>query len=154
MRRLPFLAFLLCLFAQLKAQEDTLTLEQCCDLALRQNKRTTIASLQTLGAGYQAKSLRANFFPSFTLGGTALYSNANGSLSIAGGNLPLFLADGTQGGGFAYFPGTDLDFKVDGVFLAGVRLEQPLYTGGKIRAAYEMSRLGIEPASLNQTLRA
>ncbi|MCD8304466.1 MAG: TolC family protein [Prevotellaceae bacterium] len=154
MRRLTLIASLLCLSAIIRAQGDTLSLNECCDLALRQNKQMAIASLETLGAGYQAKSLRANFFPSFTANGTALYSNANGSLSIAGGNLPLFLADGSMGGGFAYFPGADIDYKVDGVFLAGVRLEQPLYTGGKIRAAYEMSKLGVEASRLNQRLKA
>ncbi|MCD8266367.1 MAG: TolC family protein, partial [Prevotellaceae bacterium] len=62
MRRLTLIASLLCLAALSRAQGDTLTLNECCDLALRQNKQMAIAALQTQGASYQSKSLRANFF--------------------------------------------------------------------------------------------
>ena len=38
--------------------------------------------------------------------------------------------------------------------MGGMQLEQPLYMGGKIRAAYKMSLLGKEMAQMNETLTA
>ncbi len=138
----------------LAGDDEVLSLEECIDMALRQNKQVAMAAMQTQGAQYQSKSLKANFFPSLTAEGTALYSNANGSLAIAGGNLPTFLASGVADGGFAYFPGTDLDFKVGAMYMAGLQLQQPIYMGGKIRAAYAMSTLGVQMARLNERLTA
>ena len=36
--------------------------------------------------------------------------------------------------------------------MGGIRVEQPLYMGGKIRAAYRMSVLGKEMAEMNEAL--
>lgn len=107
-----------------------------------------------------SQELQRNFFPNFTVSGTGLYSNADGSYGIAGGNLPVFLPDGTgqfnpgQPAGFAYFPGINLDYKIGWVYMGGVQMEQPLYMGGKIRAAYKMSLLGKEMAQMNENLTA
>lgn len=38
--------------------------------------------------------------------------------------------------------------------MGGIQVEQPLYMGGKIRAAYKMSLLGKEMAQLSETLTA
>ena len=38
--------------------------------------------------------------------------------------------------------------------MGGVQMEQPLYMGGKIRAAYKMSLLGKEMAQMNENLTA
>ncbi|MCD8266981.1 MAG: TolC family protein, partial [Prevotellaceae bacterium] len=149
-----FLSVLCRPVAALAAAGEELSLQECIDMALRQNRQVQVAAMQTQGARYQSKSLRANFFPSFSAEGTALYNNANGSLAIAGGNLPTFLASGVADGGFAYFPGTDIDFKVGAVYMAGLQLRQPIYTGGKIRAAYAMSALGVQTARLNERLTA
>lgn len=54
--------------------------------------------------------------------------------------------------GFAYFPRLNLDYKVGTVYSGGIQMEQPLYMGGKIRAAYKMSLLGKEMAHLNEAL--
>ena len=40
------------------------------------------------------------------------------------------------------------------VYMGGIQVEQPLYMGGKIRAAYKMSLLGKEMAQLSETLTA
>ena len=150
------LAFILCAFS-LQAQE-TLTLEQCRRLALENNKRMAAASRQTESARYTQKSYRANFFPNFSANGTGLYSTADGSFNIPGGNLPTFLPDASgvpqMNGGFAYFPGIDLNYKVRTVWMGGVQVEQPLFMGGKILAAYRLATLGREMAQLNETLTA
>ena len=131
----------------LSAQEK-LSLKQCREMALKYNKEMAAADKQTEAARLLSLSYKANFFPNFTASGTGLYSTADGSLGIRGGNLLVFLPDPVTGelatSGYAYFPGLNLDYKV----------EQPLYMGGKIRAAYKMSLLGKEMAHLNEELTA
>lgn len=140
--------------------QETLSLKECREMALKYNKEMAASVKQTESARYTAKSYKGNFFPNFTVSGTGLYSNADGSYGIAGGNLPVFLPDGTgqfnpgQPAGFAYFPGINLDYKIGWVYMGGVQMEQPLYMGGKIRAAYKMSLLGKEMAQMNENLTA
>ena len=136
--------------------QETLSLKECREMALKYNKEIAASVKQTESARYTAQSYKGNFFPNFTASGTGLYSNADGSYGIAGGNLPTFLPDATgqpvPNGGFAYFPGINLDYKIGWVYMGGVQMEQPLYMGGKIRAAYQMSLLGKEMAQMNETL--
>lgn len=144
------------LFSFSAHSQETLSLKECREMALKYNKEIAASVKQTESARYTAKSYKGNFFPNFTASGTGLYSNADGSYGIAGGNLPTFLPDATgqpvPNGGFAYFPGINLDYKIGWVYMGGVQMEQPLYMGGKIRAAYQMSLLGKEMAQMNETL--
>ena len=138
--------------------QEKLSLKQCREMALKYNKEMAAADKQTEAARLLSLSYKANFFPNFTASGTGLYSTADGSLGIRGGNLPVFLPDPVTGelatSGYAYFPGLNLDYKVGTVYTGGVQVEQPLYMGGKIRAAYKMSLLGKEMAHLNEELTA
>lgn len=139
----------------LSAQEK-LNLKQCREMALKYNKEMSAANRQTEAARLMSLSYKANFFPNFTATGTGIYSTADGSLGVPGGNLPVFTPNPSTGemvsSGFAYFPGLNLDYKIGTVYSGGVQVEQPLYMGGKIRAAYKMSLLGKEMAHLNETL--
>lgn len=157
MKKISILIYSLLCSCPLFAQE-TLNLKECREMALKYNKKIAASIKQTESARYMAKSYKGNFFPNFTASGTGLYSNADGSYGIAGGNLPTFLPDATgqpvPNGGFAYFPGINLDYKIGWVYMGGVQMEQPLYMGGKIRAAYQMSLLGKEMAQMNETLTA
>ena len=138
--------------------QETLSLKECREMALKYNKEMAASVKQTESARYTAKSYKGNFFPNFTVSGTGLYSNADGSYGIAGGNLPVFLPDGTgqfnpgQPAGFAYFPGINLDYKIGWVYMGGVQMEQPLYMGGKVRTGYRMARIGSEMAEQNRRL--
>lgn len=106
---IPFCFLLWHLVAPAQAQE-TLSLKECREMALKYNKEMAASVKQTESAHYTAKSYKGNFFPNLTASGTGLYSNADGSYGIAGGNLPVFLPDATgqfnpgQPSGFAYFP--------------------------------------------------
>lgn len=157
MKNISIFLLSLCCSLPLFAQE-VLSLEQCREMALKYNKEMAASVKQTESARYMAKSYKGNFFPNFTASGTGLYSTADGSYGIAGGNLPIFLPDATgqfsPNGGFAYFPGIDLNYKIGAVYMGGVQVEQPLYMGGKITAAYKMSVLGKEMAQMNETLAA
>ena len=138
--------------------QELLTLDQCRQLALDSNKRMIAASKQTQAAHYTVKSYKGNFFPNFIASGTGLYSTADGTFNIPGGNLPTFLPDAngqpTPNGGFAYFPGIDLNYKVRTVWMGGIQVEQPIFMGGKILAAYRMATLGKQMAQLNENLTA
>lgn len=140
------------------AAQETLSLEQCREMALTYNKEMAASVKQTESTMYTAKSYKGNFFPNLTANASGIYSTADGGYSFQGGQLPVFAvgADGIpqQMPAFAYFPGLDLDYKVGPMFLGGVKLEQPLYMGGKIQAAYKMSVLGNEMAQMNETLTA
>ena len=118
--------------------QEKLSLKQCREMALKYNKEMAAADKQTEAARLLSLSYKANFFPNFTASGTGLYSTADGSLGIRGGNLPVFLPDPVTGelatSGYAYFPGLNLDYKVGTVYTGGVQVEQPLYMGGKIHA--------------------
>ena len=138
--------------------QELFTLDQCRQLALDNNKRMVAASKQTQAAHYTVKSYKGNFFPNFIASGTGLYSTADGTFNIPGGNLPTFLPDAngqpTPNGGFAYFPGIDLNYKVRTVWMGGIQVEQPIFMGGKILAAYRMATLGKQMAQLNENLTA
>ena len=82
------------LFSTGISAQETLTLEQCREMALKYNKEMAASAKQTESARYTAKSYKGNFLPNFTLSGTGIYSTADGSLGIAGGNLPTFLRIG------------------------------------------------------------
>ncbi len=138
------------------ATAQTMSLSQCREAALKNNKEMAAAIKQTEGARYTMKSYLGNFFPNFTATGIGLYSNAEGKYSSGSGNLPTFQADATgqfaQNGGFAFFPGLDLNLKIGTVYVGGVQVEQPIFMGGKIIAAYKMAKLGKEMSQLNETL--
>ena len=138
--------------------QEILTLDQCRQLALEHNKQMAAATKQTQAASYLQKSYKGNFFPNFTASGTGLYSSAHGTFGIPGGNLPTFVMDANgqpaPDGGFAYFPGIDLNYKVRTVWMGGIQVEQPIFMGGKILAAYRMATLGKQMAQLNETLTA
>lgn len=136
--------------------QEQLTLEQCREMALKYNKELAASEQQARYARYTKLSTRALFLPNFSLTGTGLYSNIDGSFGLAGGNLPTFLPDASgqplPNGGFAYFPGVEMNYKVGLVYMGGLTVEQPIYMGGKIRAAYQMARHGQLMAEANRTL--
>lgn len=140
------------------AAQDTLTLQQCRDMALQYNKEVAASNRQTAYARYMVRSTKGNFLPEITASGTAMYSTASGTLGIPEMQLPVLAvgSDGTpaQTGSFAYFPGTGVDYKLGMIYTAGIALQQPLYMGGKVRAAHRMAVLGRDMATQNERLTA
>ena len=63
--------------------QETLSLKECREMALKYNKEMAASVKQTESARYTAKSYKGNFFPNFTVSGTGLYSNADGSYGIS-----------------------------------------------------------------------
>ena len=157
MKKILTFISLFCSVLTLGAQEP-LTLEQCREMALENNKLMAAATKQTQAAHYTLMSYKGNFFPNFVASGTGLYSSAKGTFGIPGGNLPTLVPDATgkfvPNGGFAYLPDIKLNYKVRTVWMGGIQIEQPIFMGGKILAAYKMASLGKQMAQLNEHLTA
>lgn len=146
--------------------QQTLTLEQCKEMALKANAEIAAATKQTESAEYTAKSYRSNYYPNIYAQAYGLYSTAEGSkeFEISGGALPVYpdasfmqnpaVLQTTAPQGFAYFPGGGfaLDYEIGTVIRGGISLEQPIYQGGKIKASTEMAELGVSMSQKNEVL--
>ncbi len=163
-------------FVPFLLQGQEMTLEQCRKLALENNKAISIASRNKEKAEYTVKAYRANFFPRISASGNYLYSDTKMNSSLTGGYLPTFVPDPSTGqlvpniivgpdgnpvtgpdgnpvfNQYAYFPDIDILMNLKNTWMAGLRAEQPIYTGGKITSAYRMAQISNKIAGLNEQL--
>lgn len=161
---IPLIAFVFGGFlAGVTAQ--TLTLEECIDKALEYNKSLSSAKLKLEQTSFDMKSYKANFYPQFNLMALDFYSTAKGNFTIEGGHLPIynyvessgkFVPDVTTNEDGSYtlnqyadFPSQTMKWKLKNMFVGSVSVMEPLYSGGKISTAYEMSKLGVYMATEN-----
>ena len=144
---------------------QTLTLEECIDKALEYNKSLSSAKLKLEQTSFDMKSYKANFYPQFNLMALDFYSTAKGNFTIEGGHLPIynyvessgkFVPDVTTNEDGSYtlnqyadFPSQTMKWKLKNMFVGSVSVMEPLYSGGKISTAYEMSKLGVYMATEN-----
>lgn len=168
MNRRLFFSILMLGGISIGAMAQTLTLQECVDKALVHNKSISSAKLRWEQTRFDMKSYKANFFPQVQLMATDFYSTAQGNIMLDGGHLPIYRfseqaqafvpnvtknADGSYTlNEYADFPSQKIDWKIKNVLMAGVSLMEPLYAGGKISAAYEMSKLGMSLANENVRL--
>lgn len=135
-----------------------LSLQACRQMALQHNIENNIAKEQIALAGYKVAAYRANYLPKISASGLYLYSDATLAKTLEGGMLPTFVPDGKGGvlanGGFAFMPDIPLELKLSGTYNGSVKIEQPIYTGGKVTAAYKMAQTGQEMAQVNEALTA
>lgn len=134
------------------ADVTPLSIEQCVSLACQNNQRVVAADHQINAAILNQRSAKALFFPSFSIDGNAFYSTGSLGLSTAPQLLPVIGADGNPTGQGAYFPNLDLNVDFDWIYGAALKLEQPIFMGGKIKSGYEMSKLGVEMARQSKRL--
>ncbi len=144
---------------------STLSLQKAQELALNYNKSIAHSKLQFEQAGYDLSMYKSHNFPRLNLIATDFYSTASSNLSIKGGNLPIFSyneaagsyvpnvimnADGSHTlSQYAYFPDINMKLKLKNIFIGGLQVTQPIYTGGKISAAISMAEIGQQMASVN-----
>ena len=143
-------------FAQQESHPTILSLQACREMALENNIESNIAKEQITAANYRVAAYKTNYLPKLSAAGTFLYSDAKFGRTIEGGNLPTFMPDGQGGaipnGGFAFMPDIPLELKVKSAYNGSLRVEQPIFTGGKITAAYKMAKTGLEMAQMNEKL--
>ena len=150
-------------FSELTAQ--TLTLDECVNRALEYNKSLSSAKLKLDQTRFDMKSYKANFYPQFNLMALDFYTTAKGDFTIEGGHLPIYNyveeagtfvpnvtknADGSYTlNQYADFPSQTMKWKLKNMFVGSISVMEPLYAGGKISTAYEMSKLGVNMATEN-----
>ena len=145
--------------------QQVLTLERSREMALKNNKQMAIAVEGTEMAGYNVKAYKSNFLPKISATGNYLLTTASLEKSVPGFHLPTYIPDASGElvpnilttvdvmpifKEYAFFPGMDLSLKPNGTYIAGLRVEMPIYMGGKISSAYNMSKIGTEMAQLNE----
>ena len=162
---------LLMTFVPLHAQQR-LDLKQCREMALEHSKQLAIAEKQKEKAVWTKKEYGANYLPKLSASGFYLYRQKKQEYKLSGGYLPTYVPDtdgklqpnvivgadgkpvmGTDGKPifheYAFLPDIPLTLSLRGVYLASVQLQQPLFMGGKIRAAHQTAKLGEELAEEN-----
>lgn len=122
----------------MNAQVDTLSLQECREMAVENNLMLKSSSEKMAQSEYVFKMYRSNYFPKISATAGYLYSTANLEYSLQSNYLPNMLPD----------PLLWLD--VQSVFNVGVQLVQPIFLGGKIYNATKLAKLGIDVALLEQ----
>lgn len=151
------------------AAQQAISLDSCITLALQTNKDIKAARHQVYKYEYEKKALRGNFFPDINVRATDLYSTLDYHLLLdiatplgqtiaqrLHDRLPSLISQNLQqkiAGGLTnrlQFLNPSTNFQIGNVLTAGVTLTQPLYTGGKITAGYQMGKLGSRMAALDE----
>lgn len=166
-KNLYLLSLLLTLTGGIHAQQEVLTLQDCRDKAIANNKELQIATQQERVAYYEKKEAFLMYFPKASLNGAySHYSRDLHLISSAALNaIPtsITVPDLTQYGLTQFIPaGTEIPFTagqtikeelskastidLSNVWVGGVSLVQPLFAGGKIVAANEIRSYALELA--------
>lgn len=150
-----------------------LNLQMCREMALQNSKEIDIAGKQQQKAAFDVLAYRAEYLPKLSVVGLGFYNQKKYNYKLKGGYLPTYKpgADGqlepnivvnpenhqpvigTDGkpvfNEYAFLPDIKLQLGLRGVYSAGVQLLQPVYLGGKVRAAYRIAKAGEEIAGEN-----
>jgi len=168
--RYIILAFSLMSHMQGTAQEQ-MTLQQAREMALRKSEILKMADKQMEKAEAEKAAARTLRLPLFSATGTGIYQDKDFEMELTlptqkpnpetGGLEPNIMINPVTGepvtgpdgnpvfNMYAWMP---LNISLSGAYLAGIALEQPLYTGGKISAGNKMADIGIQMAGENKTL--
>ncbi len=151
--------------------QERLSLDDCRQMALEHSERITIARLQLEKARVEEAAMRTNYFPSLSASAAGLYLHNSIDMEFT---LPTLVPDPATGelvpnvmthpisgdvitgpdghpvfNMYAWLP---LEVSLQGAYLAGLSIEQPLYTGGKIAAGHAMTRIAADMAGDNLML--
>lgn len=110
--------------------QKVLTLNECRDMALKNNKQALLSGYAIEKAGLSMKAMRSNYLPKFSASGGYLYADKDFSMNL--------------------IPSVSASLNLNNTYFAGLQLEQPVYMGGKIIAANKMSRIGFEITGLDK----
>ncbi|MDY0280789.1 MAG: TolC family protein [Salinivirgaceae bacterium] len=164
---ISLLILILMLSFHLNGQE-VISLQRAREMALEQNQNLKIADKNLQKAEAETKAMRTLYLPSLSGSATVAYLSNEFKEDIY---MPTFVPDPTTGqlvpnvmidpsngypvmgpdgnpvfNMYAYLP---LELSLKGAYMAGVNIEQPLFTGGKIIAANKMANIGCEMATQN-----
>lgn len=144
MKRSIVLLVVLFLTHYLEAQQ-VLTLEECRNLAIQNNKELQISAEKMKAAGEERKAAITKYFPQLSAMGTYMRNEKNlnlvdfGQLGPAGELVPSGIKD-------------FLELDIQNVWIGNVSLVQPVFMGGKIIAYNQITQYAKELAkTMNDT---
>ena len=131
---------LLALFSTTYMQgQRTLTLEECRDLSIKNNKELQISGEKVRVAGYEKQAAATKYFPQISAMGTYMRNQKD-----------INLLDGTTVAGLNQMLPMDVSgffhLDIQNVWLGSVSLVQPVFMGGKIIAYNQITRYAKELA--------
>lgn len=138
MRKSVLCGVLLLLFGKMVSAQQTLSLQECRDLAVKNNKELRIAEEKIRMADYEKKAALTKYFPQISANGAYMWNQKNLNL-LDMGQLSSSLASSL--GGLAQLPvvqqtvGAINDLQhldIQNVWVGNVALVQPVFMGGKI----------------------
>jgi len=137
------------------AEAQTLSLDSCKQLAIKNNKKIVEAKFEVEASGEVRKNAYTNYFPKVSANAMAARSTdylIKGN--IPGMNLPVYdgnpgnLASATQ---YAYFPGMPIN-ALDYLNMASLSVAMPIYAGGQIRNGNKLAALGEDVSRKQQKM--
>ena len=141
--------FLALLPAAARAQGQTLTLDECKAMALKNNAQIQESRLNIEAAEETSRAARTKQFPQVSASMTSLLAwDPLAKIETAGGNLPVFdgnLANLHSATQFAYFPGGTMEL-ADRASVETLTAVQPVFTGGRIANGNRLARVGVQAA--------
>lgn len=160
-----------CLCAVAATQAQTVSIDSCRSMALRNNKTIRMAEEAIRGAGYDRKTAFAAYLPGIDFSATYLYNQHKINLLGEDAKLPTMTFDpttmsykynvvtGADGAPVlnpstgdpipsqvAVIPKEAMSYDIHNVFAGAFTLTQPVFMGGQIRAMNEITRYAEELA--------
>lgn len=138
MRKCVLCGVLLLLFGKMVSAQQALSLQECRDLAVKNNKELRIAEEKIRMADYEKKAALTKYFPQISANGAYMWNQKDLNL-LDMGQLSSSLASSL--GGLAQLPvvqqtvGAINDLQhldIQNVWVGNVALVQPVFMGGKI----------------------
>lgn len=138
MRKCVLCGVLLLLFGKMVSAQQILSLQECRDLAVKNNKELRIAEEKIRMADYEKKAALTKYFPQISANGAYMWNQKDLNL-LDMGQLSSSLASSL--GGLAQLPvvqqtvGAINDLQhldIQNVWVGNVALVQPVFMGGKI----------------------
>lgn len=170
MYKLIISLLLICFAFGLKAQQK-MSLEECRQLAYIHSEQLKIADLQIEKAKAEKAAIKTQYLPSLSGSVMGVYLNKTiqqelylptVTPNLTTGELtpnimtnpitgePIIGADGNPV--FNLYAWLPLEISMKGAYMAGVSLEQAIYTGGKINTGNKMAAIGLDMADENKVL--
>lgn len=138
-----------------KAEAQTLSLDSCKRLAIKNNKKIIEAGYEVQSSQEVRKNVYTNYFPKVSANIMAMRSSdylIKGNIPEM--NLPVYdgnpenLASATQ---YAYFPGMPIN-ALDYLNMSSLSVAMPIYAGGQIRNGNKLAALGEEVSRMQQKM--
>jgi outer membrane protein len=119
---LPAMALLLLLWVSTRAETRQMNLNGCITTAYQNNQTLRRLEERIRSAGYKIEEARSGFYPQLSFSGS--YTRL--------GNVPEY-----GFGGFSFKLGSEDNYNLQ------LSLQQPIFTWGKIRNSYDISKYGL-----------